>query len=152
KRQRVRFSRKPASVSAQRGSQFGDKKREGSAGAYAKPCTATATAGNSGRGALLELEGVAELDADPHSVLVGVGRDRGSRRRQGAALRALMEELVGGDERDAGLQTVGRLDRQREALDVDAVIGRQGGVAGWAPVHGQQRTRRGQLHGGGPRV
>src|SRR2546422_4946390 len=52
KRQRVRFSRKPASVSAQRGSQFGDKKREGSAGAYAKPCTATATAGATRRGAL----------------------------------------------------------------------------------------------------
>src|SRR5437899_7565975 len=152
KRQRVRFSRKATSVSAKPCSQFGDKKREGSAGAYAKPCTATATAGATRRGALLELEGVTELDADPDTVLVGVGRDRGSRRRQGAALRALMEELVGGDERNARLQSVGGLDREREALDVDAVIGRHRRVVAWAPLHDQPRQQRGQLHGRAARL
>src|SRR2546427_8928962 len=81
KRQRVRFSRKPASVSAQRGSQFGDKKREGSAGAYAKPCTATATAGATRRGALLELEGVAELSTKGLSPLVGSPRIAAASRR-----------------------------------------------------------------------
>src|SRR5207244_4101151 len=88
KRQRVRFSRKATSVSAQPCSQFGDKKREGSAGAYAKPCTAAATAEATRRGALLELEGVTELDADPDTVLVGVGRDRGARRVVGGAAEA----------------------------------------------------------------
>src|SRR2546425_7603459 len=81
KRQRVRFSRKPASVSAQPCSQFGDKKREGSAGAYAKPCTATATAGATRRGALLELEGVADLSTKGLRPLVGSPRIAAASRR-----------------------------------------------------------------------
>src|SRR5207245_10321056 len=54
KRQRVRFSRKPASGSAERGSRFGDNKREGLAGAYARPWRATATAGATRASAVLQ--------------------------------------------------------------------------------------------------
>src|SRR5215813_4949763 len=100
--------------------------------------------------ASLEPQRVSDLEAEGHTVRVGVSGKRGAASASGRAAGALLEETVPAEDRQPGRETIGRSQPEGEGMDVDLAVVRTRVYVSWSQLEresaGDGRNQQSAAH------